>query len=87
MTAEQQARCDPAGQVIARLRAAAPCARMLKTALAVAVAWWLANRLGQPRPLFAALGALVGMEPTIIGSLRRTGFRLAVSAPRSRRRL
>jgi uncharacterized membrane protein YgaE (UPF0421/DUF939 family) len=66
----------PAGRVLARLGAYAPGLRAVKTALAVGVAWWLANLLGEERPLFAALGALVGMEATVAGSLRRIGLQL-----------
>jgi len=53
-----------------------PGARMLKTALAVGLSWWLAGLLGETQPMFAAMGALFGMELTIIGSLRRTGLQL-----------
>lgn len=49
---------------------------MAKAALAVALAWWVGTLLGEPRPMFAALGALVSMEPTIVGSLRRTGVQM-----------
>lgn len=33
-------------------------------ALAVGIAWWLSTLLGEPLPLFAALGVLVSMEAT-----------------------
>ncbi len=62
--------------VVAELGEFAPGARAAKTALAVAIAWWLGNLLGEPRPIFAALGALVGVEPTIVGSVRRTALQL-----------
>ena len=61
---------------LAFLRSLSPGARALKTALAVGLAWWLATLLGEPRPLFAALGALLGMEATVARSLRRTGLQL-----------
>ena len=64
------------GRALGWLRSVAPGRRALKTALAVGLAWWLATLLGEPRPLFAALGALVGMEATVAGSLRRTGLQL-----------
>ncbi len=40
------------------------------------IAWWLATLLGEERPLFAALGALLGMEATVAGSLRRTALQV-----------
>jgi hypothetical protein len=55
------------------LRAGWPGARVLKSAVAAGLAWWAANRLGDPAPLFAVFGALNGMQPTIRGSLRHTG--------------
>jgi uncharacterized membrane protein YgaE (UPF0421/DUF939 family) len=63
--------------VFGRLRELTPGARALKTALAVGLAWWAGTLLGEPQPLFAALGALVGMEATVARSLRRTGVQLA----------
>lgn len=53
-----------------------PGARAAKTAVAAGVAWWLGNLLGEPRPMFAALGALVAVEATIVGSVQRTGLQL-----------
>lgn len=47
-----------------------PGARILKTALAVGLAWWIGQLLGQPRPIFAALAALQAMRPTVAASLR-----------------
>src|SRR4051812_46083745 len=63
-------------RLLVRAQEIGPGARMVKSALAVALAWWVGTQLGEPRPLFAALGALVGMEPTIVGSIRRTGVQL-----------
>jgi uncharacterized membrane protein YgaE (UPF0421/DUF939 family) len=60
-----------------KLRDLTPGARALKTALAVGLAWWVGTLFGEPQPLFAALGALVGMEATVARSLRRTGLQLA----------
>lgn len=59
-----------------RLRDLAPGARTLKTALAVGIAWWLATGFGEQRPLFAAISALVIMQATIAGTLRRMGLQL-----------
>src|SRR4051795_6296009 len=63
-------------RLLARAQAIRPGARMVKAALAVRLAWWVGTLLGEPRPMFAALGALVGMEPTIVSSLRRTAVQL-----------
>lgn len=60
-----------------RTRSWLPGRRALKTALAVGLAWWFGTLLGEPHPLFAALGALLAMEATVAGSLRRTGLQLA----------
>ena len=58
-----------------------PGARILKTALAVALAWWLCQALGQPRPIFAALAALQAVRPTIAASLKGSlGQLLGMSA-------
>jgi uncharacterized membrane protein YgaE (UPF0421/DUF939 family) len=67
---------SPCQRLLTRVQSIRPGARMVKAALAVALAWWVGTLLGEPRPMFAALGALVGMEPTIIGSLRRTGVQM-----------
>jgi uncharacterized membrane protein YgaE (UPF0421/DUF939 family) len=64
----------PLRRALGRARDVAPGARALKTALAVGLAWTLVSALGEPRPLFAALGAMVGMEATVVGSLRRIGL-------------
>ena len=45
--------------VVAELGELMPGARAVKTALAAGLAWWLGNLLGEPRPMFAAIGALV----------------------------
>ena len=74
---EQELTGSPAGRMLAWLGSVAPGARAVKTALAVALAWWLATLLGESQPLFAALGAMVGMEATVAGSLRRIGLQLA----------
>ena len=60
-----------------KLGSLAPGIRIVKTALAVGLAWWIATLFGEPRPVFAAIGALVGMEPTVVGSLRRTALQSA----------
>jgi uncharacterized membrane protein YgaE (UPF0421/DUF939 family) len=74
---EQALSPGPVGRMLAWLGTVAPGARAVKTALAVALAWWLATLLGEPQPLFAALGAMVGVEATVAGSLRRVGLQLA----------
>ena len=71
------ARPGRAERALGGLREVAPGARAIKTALAVGLAWWLATLLGEERPLFAALGAMVGMEATVAGSLRRTALQVA----------
>jgi uncharacterized membrane protein YgaE (UPF0421/DUF939 family) len=45
--------------------------RVLKTALAVGLAWWVGNLLGEPRPVFAAVAAVVGLEATVLLSVTR----------------
>ena len=67
---------DALGPAMAELGGMAPGPRAFKTAFAVAMAWWLTTLLGEPRPVFAALAALVGMEATIMASMRRTGLQL-----------
>jgi uncharacterized membrane protein YgaE (UPF0421/DUF939 family)/RimJ/RimL family protein N-acetyltransferase len=62
--------------VRARLRAWWPGARVAKTALAIALAWWAGQAIGEPRPIFAALGALHAVQPTVAASLRKTGGQL-----------
>lgn len=59
------------------LHSIAPDARAFKTALAVGLAWWLGMLLGNGRPIFAAFGALVGLQATVDQSLRRVAVRLA----------
>ncbi len=66
-----------AARLLARARELAPGARALKTALAVGLAWTILGAMGESRPLFAALGAMVGMEATVAGSLRRIGLQAA----------
>ena len=65
-----------AGRALGWLWTIAPGMRAVKSALAVGLAWWIATLFGEERPLFAALGALVGMEATVAGSLRRTALQL-----------
>jgi hypothetical protein len=56
---------------------AIPGRRVLKTALAVGLAWWLTSTLlAADKPVFAAMGAFVAMEQTIVRSVRRTGLQL-----------
>ena len=69
-----------AGRVMRALAAARPPVpghRAIKSSLAVGIAWWLCTLIGEPLPLFAALGALVSMEATVAGSLRRVGLQVA----------
>lgn len=47
--------------------------RVLKTAIAAGAAWWFSNVLGEPLPVFAAVAAILGLDTTVIGSLRRVG--------------
>src|SRR5438046_3402641 len=47
--------------------------RVLKTALAAGLAWWIGNLLGEPQPVFAAIAAIIGLEPTVASSLARAG--------------
>src|SRR5438445_11556555 len=54
------------------LRAGWPGTRVLKSAVAAGVAWYLTARLGDPAPMFAVFGALNGMQPTVAASLRNT---------------
>lgn len=68
-----------AGQrAVARLtrdlvRAGWPGTRVLKSALASGLAWYVAARLGDPAPMFAVFGALNGVQPTVAASVRLTG--------------
>jgi hypothetical protein len=66
-----------APRIMARIRSLAreawPGARVAKTAVATAIAWWAASRFGDQAPMFAVFGALNGMQPTVAGSIRRTG--------------
>lgn len=61
---------------LSRLAGIMPGARAAKTAGAVGIAWWIGTLLGEPHPIFAALGALVAVEPTIVGSVRRSALQL-----------
>jgi uncharacterized membrane protein YgaE (UPF0421/DUF939 family)/GNAT superfamily N-acetyltransferase len=63
-------------RVRTRLRALWPGARVAKTALAIAVAWWIGQMLGEPRPVFAAIAALYALQPTVAASLRKTAGQL-----------
>lgn len=65
-----------AGALRERLAAAWPGARVVKTALAVGLAWAAGQALGQELPVFAALAALQALRPTIADSLRHTGGQL-----------
>jgi GNAT superfamily N-acetyltransferase len=56
-----------------RLRAFWPGPRVPKTALAIALAWWGGQLLGEPQPIFAAIAALYGVQPTVAASLRKSG--------------
>src|SRR5438067_390676 len=47
--------------------------RVLKTAIAAGLAWWIGNLLGEPQPVFAAITAIIGLEPTVASSLARAG--------------
>jgi hypothetical protein len=56
------------------LRASWPGTRVLKTALASGLAWWVAaSWLGDAAPMFAVFGAFNAVQPTVAGSLRNTG--------------
>ena len=66
----------PLDRALDKVRTWLPGMRAIKSALAVGLAWWLATLLGEERPLFAALGAMVAMEATVAGSLRRTGLQV-----------
>jgi uncharacterized membrane protein YgaE (UPF0421/DUF939 family) len=61
---------------MAEIGGMAPGPRAFKTAFAVGMAWWLTTLLGEERPVFAAIAALVGMEATIVASMRRTGLQM-----------
>src|SRR5581483_11415749 len=50
--------------------------RVLKTAIAASLAWWIGNLLGEPQPVLAAVAAIVGLEPTVASSLARAGEQL-----------
>src|ERR1700674_5417239 len=54
------------------LRASWPGTRVLKSALAAGLAWWVAESLGDPAPMFAVFGAFNAVQPTVAASLRNT---------------
>src|SRR6266851_1993816 len=54
------------------LRAGWPGTRVLKSAVAAGLAWYVAARFGDPAPMFAVFGALNGMQPTVAASVRNT---------------
>lgn len=62
--------CAP--RAAARLRAVWPGARVVKTTLAIGFAWWAGQLLGESQPIFAALGALYAVQPTVAASLRKS---------------
>src|ERR1700680_1021818 len=55
------------------LRASWPGTRVLKSALAAGLAWWVAERLGDSAPMFAVFGAFNAVQPTVAASVRNTG--------------
>src|SRR5919199_6249231 len=60
-------------RLAAELTAAAPGARVVKSGLAVALVWALAQALGQERPMFAVFAALGAIQPTIRSSAIHLG--------------
>ena len=75
MTSGASTRYDTAAGRLARdvLRASWPGTRVLKSALAAGLAWWVAAWLGDPAPMFAVFGAFNAVQPTVAASLRNTG--------------
>ena len=55
------------------LRASWPGTRVLKSALAAGLAWWVAEWLGDQAPMFAVFGAFNAVQPTVAASVRNTG--------------
>jgi hypothetical protein len=77
---------DGAAGRIARevLRAGWPGTRVLKSAVAAGVAWYVAARFGDPAPMFAVFGALNGMQTHRGGLAPQHQRRLARHRPRHR---
>jgi uncharacterized membrane protein YgaE (UPF0421/DUF939 family) len=67
---------DALARLLGRIEAFGVGPRVLKTALAAGLAWWLGNLYGEPLPVFAAIVAIVCLEPTVIASLTKVGEEL-----------